>query len=513
MTKNSIAKLSLVTLTLLALTVVTACASHGLKPAPAAQTSVAQKGTPAASAAPATTVVAPKSPAAALRDFDELTLTNGLRLIFIPDATLPYFSLSMLIRSGSAQDPKGQEGLSSMVAELLNKGTKARTATQIADEIGGMGAEFDSNAAYDYSVVTASSLSSQGDQLFKNVIEIVTTPTFPDAEIERTRAQALAQIARLPDNADAYADLAFSAYLYGEHPYGRPTIGTAKSIRELKKKNIIQAYLRAYRPNNAIVTVVGQFTPELRKKIEAGFSAWAKRDVPETKLPDPDKVEGLSIRVIDKAGLVQSQIRMGHLGIKRTSPDFLALRVGNTVLGGAFSSRLNDRVRKDLGLTYGISSGFDARLQTGPFAVETFTKNASVGQAVKESIKVLEQVKAQGVTSEEVERTKGYLKGIFPAAIETPEKFAFNLMLLRHYGIADTYLSNYLSDIDDLSTGEINRALARSIDPKNMRILVYSQAKDVVSQLEPLVAPNGKVEVLNAVGPVAPLAKPATKAP
>jgi zinc protease len=433
-----------------------------------------------------------------LRPFEEKTLPNGLKILFIPDSTLPYVSFSMLVRSGSALDPKGQEGLSSMVAELLNKGTSKRSATQIAADLGNLGAEFDASAAYDYSIVTASSLSPNADALLSNVLELVTMPSFPDAEIERTRKQALAQIARLPDNADAFADLAFTSYLYGDHPYGRPSIGTSKSIKDLKKKNIIQAYLKTYRPNNALLAVVGQYTPELRQKVESGFGAWQKRDLPATVWPATPKIEGLSIRVVDYPSLTQSQIRIGEMGIKRSDPDFLALRVGNTILGGAFASRLNDRIRKDLGLTYGISSGFDARMEVGPFAVETFTKNASVGQAVKESLAVIEKFKTEGATSEEVSRTKGYLKGIFPAAIETPEKLAFNLLLLRHYGIPDTYLTNYIRDVDDLSVGQINRAMAKALDTKNVRVLVYSKASDVVPQLEPIVG-AGKVEVMPAV--------------
>lgn len=433
-----------------------------------------------------------------LRDFEEKTLPNGLRILFIPDQALPYVSLSMLIRSGSAQDPKGQEGLASTVAELLTKGTTKRSATQIADDLGNMGAELDANASYDYSVVSASALSNVSAGLLTNMLEVVTQPTFPDAEIERTRKQALAQLARLPDNADAFADLAFSSYLYGDHPYGRPAIGTPKSLADLKKKNIIQSYLRNYRPNNAILAVVGQYSPDFRRKVEEGFGAWQQRDLPKTEWPVAAKPEGLGIRVIDYPGLVQSQIRIGTLGIQRSNKDFLALRVGNTILGGAFASRLNDRIRKELGLTYSIGSGFDARLEVGPFAVETFTKNATVGQTVSETLKVLEKFKTEGATSEEVERTKGYLKGIFPASIETPEKLAFNLMILRHYGIPDSYLTNYISSIDALSRSEINDAMSRALDTKNIRVLVYSKASDVVPQLEPLVG-AGKVEVKPAV--------------
>jgi zinc protease len=433
-----------------------------------------------------------------IRDFEEKTLSNGLRVLFIPDKTLPYVSYSLLVRTGSVSDPVGQEGLASLVADLLNKGTSKRSATQIADELGRMGAEFDASASYDYSVVTASGLSPQAEALLNNLVEIVTMPSFPEAEFKRSVAQAQSQIARLVDSPDAYADLAFASYLYGSHPYGRPTIGTAKSIAALKKRNVIQAYLRTYRPNNAILAVVGQYTPELQAKIEQSFGAWEKRDLPDAKPTEVSKIEGLGIRVIDYPSLVQSQIRIGQLGIDRKDPRFLPLRLGNTILGGAFASRLNDRIRKDLGLTYGINSTFDARMERGPFVVETFTKNASVGQAVTESLKVLEQFKEQGATSEEIERSKGYLKGIFPAAIETPEKLALNLLLLRHYGIPDSYLTNYLRDIDALSRGEVNRAMSEALDTKNIRILVYSKASDVVPQLEPIVG-QGKVEVLEAV--------------
>ena len=471
--------LTLVAMALSPLTLLTAACSTGVKRADGSVVSETKSGY-------------------RLRAFEEKTLPNGLRLLFIPDGTLPYVSFSMLVRSGSAQDPKGQEGLSMMVAELLNKGTSKRSATQIASDLGNLGAEFEASASHDYSVISASSLSPNADALLANVLELVTMPSFPDAEIERTRKQALAHIARLPDSADAFADLAFQSYLYGDHPYGRPSSGTLASIKDLKKKNIIQAYLKTYRPNNAILAVVGQVTPELRQKIESGFGTWQKRDLPTPELQKPPKIEGLAIRVIDYPSLTQSQIRIGEMGIKRTDSDFLALRVGNTILGGAFSSRLNDRIRKDLGLTYGINSGFDARMETGPFAVETFTKNATVGQAVKESLAVVEKFKTEGATPEEVARTKGYLKGIFPAAIETPEKLAFNLLLLRHYGIPETYLTNYLRDIDNLSAGDINRAMSKALDTKNVRVLVYSKASDVVPQLEPIVG-VGKVEVLPAV--------------
>lgn len=426
--------------------------------------------------------------------FEEKTLPNGLRVLFVPDQNLPYVSYSLLIASGSAQDPPNQSGVSSLVAEMLDKGTAKRSAPQIAAELGQMGADFDASASEDYSLVSASGLATHGEQLLNNFVEIVTQPAFSDAEIERVRKQMLARIARRVDNPDSFASYAFDEFLYGSHPYAKAPLGTTKSVTALKKKNIIQHYLRYYRPNNAILAVVGKYTPELAQKIETAFGTWQKRDVPAPEYGPIPAIQGLQIRVVDKPGLVQSQIRMGQPGIKRQSEDFLTLRVANTILGGAFASRLNSRIRKDLGLTYSIGSSFDARRDVGPFEISTFTKNTTVGQTISETLKLLGEFKAKGVNSEEVDRAKGYLKGIFPTAIETPEKLALNLMLLRFYGIPDSYLTNYLRDIDRLSVSDVNKAIAKHFDDKNMKVLVYTSASEVQAQLQPL----GPVEVKKA---------------
>jgi zinc protease len=433
-----------------------------------------------------------------LAPFTEKLLPNGLRVLFVPDDKLPYISYSLLIRSGSAQDPSGQAGLSSFVAEVLDKGTVKRGAPEVARDLDRLGAEFDASASYDYSMVGLSGLSIHGEVLLSNLIEIVTQPAFSDAEIERTRKQTLAQIERRVDNPDAYTDLAFAEYLFGNHPYGRPVGGSLESVRSIKKKNIIQHYLRHYRPGQSILAVIGKITPDLQSKIEKEFGAWTNRDVPSDTFPPIPKVQGKKFRLVDKPGLVQAQIRIGHPGIRRDSDQFLALRVANTILGGAFASRLNDRLRKELGLTYSVSSFFDARQDVGPFEISTFTKNESIGQAVAETLKLIGQFRQDGVTSAEVERAKGYLKGIFPTAIETPEKLALNLLILRNYGIADSYLTNYLGEIDRLSVADVNRAIRAHISEENVKVVVHASASAALAQLQPLASHDSPVEVVKA---------------
>lgn len=441
------------------------------------------------------TVIVPVKPDAKsaykLPDFQEKRLDNGLQLLFVPDKRLPYVSYSLLIRAGAVQDPPELSGLASMVAELLDKGTKKRGAPQIAADLGQMGADFDASASVEYSVISASGLSTQAEPLLKNLLEIVTQPTFTDHEIERQRQQFLSAIERQVDNPEAFANLAFNAFLYGSEPYARSVTGNTKSIQAIKKKHIIQHYLKYFRPNNAILAVIGNFTPELATQVEKDFGSWQPREVSPPKFGEPPAIKGLQVELVDKPGLVQSQIRMGHIGIARLNDDFLPIRVANTILGGAFASRLNNRVRKELGLTYGVSSAFEPRLSPGPFEISTFSKNATAGQTVSESLSVLSQFKDQGVTGDELEMAKGYLKGVFPQAIETPEKLVFNLMLLRFYGVPDSYLTNYLTDVDRLTLSDVNRAIKKYFDDRNIKVVVYSNAADVKSQLETLVKEKG----------------------
>lgn len=441
-----------------------------------------------------TVLTAPSASGFQLRPYGEKTLVNGLRVLYVEDSSLPYVSLSLLLKTGAAADPVNAPGLSLFVSELLDKGTARRSALEIADALGRIGADFSTNVAADYSTVSGSSLSMHAERLLEVFSEVVMQPTFTENEVLRMRKQILAAIEKRVDNADSLADVAWDDFLFGSHPYARPQLGTSRSIKSIKRKNVIQHYLRYYRPHNAILAVTGKLTPELMSKIEQTFGAWEKREVPALVYPAQPPIDKIQIRLVDNPALVQAQVRMGHAGIKRQNPDFVAVRVMNTILGGAFASRLMDRVRKEKGLTYGISSGFDARMDAGPFDISTFTKNESTGEMIKEVLQVVQTFRSEGAKDEEVSRAKGYLKGVFPTAIETAEKLAFNLLMLRLYGIPDSYLTDYLRDLDRVSVSDVNRVARQYLDPANMKIVVYSNAKAVLPQLQPL----GIVEVKKA---------------
>lgn len=425
------------------------------------------------------------------RDYAEYKMSNGLKVLLIEDKSLPYFSLNLLIGSGSSSNTLEKAGLANFVGELLLKGTRDKSALTIADEIGQMGADFDVSVADDYTVVSASSLSFSKEKLLNLFSEVLLQPAFSKTEISRLKENTTARIKKQVDHPSYFASQAFSSFLYENHPYALPPVGTVKSVRSIRQKDINRFYLRHYRPDNATLAVVGHFGEEIRELLEKGFSTWKPGKNSELQFPEFPPIEGKMIRLVHKSGLSQSQIRLGFKGIKRKNKDYLALRLANTILGGAFASRLSDHVRKKLGLTYGISSSFLAKKDNGPFTISTFSRNEKVGEAISETIKIVDEFYKKGVSAEEVKQAKGLMMGQFPRAIETAEKLAFNLLVMRFYGVEDSYLSDFIDNVEAMSVAEVNRVIRKYFNPENIKVLVYSDQRKVLSQLKEL----GKVEM------------------
>ncbi len=429
-----------------------------------------------------------------LREYKEKVLSNGMKVLLIEDKTLPYISAAMLLRVGSVDDPVAKPGLTQFVAELLDKGTQKRSATDVANKFGQIGASFSASVSDDFTVISSGTLSHYQDNLFELLGEVLSLQRFSASEVRRVRKQMQSYIKKSSDDPGSFASQMFSTYLYGSHPYGKSSVGTSSSLRSIKRKDIIRHYMKYFRPNNATLAVVGNFNENVISVLEKSFGQWQKRDVPKTIEMKVADVDGVNIRLIDAPGLVQAQLRIGHAGISRMDPDYLKLRVANTVLGRGFVSRLMDRIRDELGLTYSISSQFDSRKQRGPFVISTFTRNEKVGTAITEVLKLLKEFKEKGISDAELEATKRYLLGVFPQAIDTPEKLAYNLLVLKYYGISDSYLENYAKVISSFERDEINEAISKHIHPQKLKILVYGKKREIIEQVRKV----GVVEIRKA---------------
>ncbi|HEY0593791.1 MAG TPA: pitrilysin family protein, partial [Thermoanaerobaculia bacterium] len=290
-------------------------------------------------------------------------LPNGLTLLVVEHHELPIADFILVVKSGSEVDPAGKEGLASLTSALLDEGTATRTAMDIADQAAFLGVELTTASGWDASRVALHTPTAQLDGALALFADVALNPAFAENEVERLRKERLTQILQIKDRGPVIADLVFSSILYGEdHPYGRWQTGTEASVTSLTRADIRKFYETFYRPNNATMIVVGDVKPaDITARIESLFGAWKRAEVPAARFGATKPREGTTVYIVDKPGAPQSSFRIGAIGVARSTPDFFPLQVMNTILGGSFTSRLNQNLRENKGYTYGAGSGFSMR--------------------------------------------------------------------------------------------------------------------------------------------------------
>lgn len=433
-----------------------------------------------------TTPTSRQSDSFKLRDYTVEEWPNGLQVIFVETHHLPTVSFGLLVKDGSASDPMARSGLTNLMAQVMLRGTEKMTAVEIVDSLGQMGTEFDHNVSEDFVWFQVNGLSTYQKKLAEIFSDVILKPQFSEKETDREKKLVLSKIRKRADNPEQFADEAFNSYLFGAHPYARPVMGTEADLRTLTRKDLLKMYTKKVRPNNSVLVVTGALDSELKASLKAQFANWKKLEMDPKAFPGTPQFSDVHIRLIDKPDLTQTQIIIGNLGIKRNDPDYIPIRIANVVLGGTMSSRLSEQIRVNLGLTYGISSSFEARYDRGSFQISTFTKNETVGKTISETINVFKNFRDKGATSQEVETAKNYLIGTFPRVVETPEMLGLNLALLRLYGIGDDYLKTFVQQVQKVSVDEINGLIKKHFNTRDLKILVFTKRDDSIEQLRNL---------------------------
>lgn len=430
-----------------------------------------------------------------LRSFREVTLSNGLPVLLVPDRKLPYFEMSLIIHSGSSSDPKEKMGLSNITAKLLDKGTEKRRGKDITNSLEQLANRFRVFPMRDTTKIKTGGLSFYKSQLLKDFSEILLQPTFPENEIKDMKEKVLSGLIRTVDYPGAMMDVVFQTYLYEDHPYGRRISGRRGDIKNITRNDILRFYNEYYTPKNSMLIVVGNFDDRIVSELESHLGSWKGGKAPKVKYTPFPGISGLQIRLVDHPDVKQTQVRFAHKGIRRSNPDYLALMLANVILGGGFESRLLDKIRKEKGLTYGIRSRFDSLFlnDLGSFIISTSTRHGKVGEIVRESLKTLSKFIESGVTNKELAMARATLKGYFSMRLETAEGFASDLSLLRFHGVSKDYLVNFYKNVDNLSQSDVNKVIKKYFSAKNIKIGVYGPKTQVLKQLQPI----GSIETLS----------------
>jgi zinc protease len=430
-------------------------------------------------------------------------LSNGLEVWLARQAELPIVSMNMVFKSGGTVDPTGKTGLASFTASLLNTGTRNRSAVDIANQLQNIGATLSTGSGWDSANVSMQTLTKNLDKALEIYADVLLNPIFPESELETARRRALIGLMQRKDNPNAIAGVVYNSLLYGKnHPYGNVMTGNESSIKSISQSDLRNFYQTYYRPNNSVLIVVGDTNMNMLKpKLEAAFANWKPADVPQMKMPDAAMFDKPGIYVVDKPGAAQSVINIGQVGVSRDNPDYYALQVMNSILGGGGSARLFMNLREDKGYTYGAYSGFQFRRGAGPFTASAAVQTAVTKESVMEFLKELNGIRgAIPVTPKEFEDNKQSLVRSFPGGFETNSQIAGQLGSLVVYNLPDSYFNEYITKVKAVTMEDVNRVANKYLTPDKMAIVVVGDRKAIELGLKGIEGWGNKISYLDTEG-------------
>ncbi|HXQ26592.1 MAG TPA: pitrilysin family protein [Candidatus Acidoferrales bacterium] len=398
---------------------------------------------------------APKAfnfPSAATR-----TLANGLRVFVVTDHSQPSVAVRLVILSaGSIKDPAEMPGVAQMTANLLTQGTEKRSARDIAEAIDFIGGSLEASAGKDSTGVTLNVVKKDLSTGLDLMSDIVLHPAFRAEELGRQRQQLLSNLTVQYSDPEYLASVVFGRAVYGGSPYGWPEEGTPETVKKLDPGSLVKFHDANYAPNQSLLAFAGDITPEEAfAAAEKYFGAWPTLTVTVTVPPAPAPLQGVHIWLIDKPDAVQTQIRAGKLGIRRSDPDYVPVVVTNRIFGGGYNSRLNTEVRVKKGLTYDARSSFNPHRYAGSFGVETYTRTEATVEATKLVVDLIAQISTGAVTQQELDFARDYLAGVYPIQSETAEQVADRVLTVVAFDLPRDYNYTYPERIRGVTSAQV----------------------------------------------------------
>ena len=431
-------------------------------------------------------------------------LSNGLEVLVVEQHELPVVNMNLVIKSGAGVDPANAPGLASFTADLMNQGTKTRSSIDLSNQLAAIGARLNVGAGWDATSANLLTLTRQLDRALDIYADTITNPAFATEEFKRARARRLVALQQQRDNANAIASVVYASLLYGhEHPYGHPLVGNEASLNALNEQDVRRFYETYYRPNNAALIVVGDVKPAtIIPKLECAFAGWKRADVPSpVNVNAPPPRDHATLYIVDKPGAAQSVIQIGQVGVARSTPDYFPLLVLNSMLGGAFVSRINLNLREDKGYTYGARTSFDYRRGPGPFTASAGVFTNVTKESVAEFMKELRGIRGEiPVTEKELNYFKQSLIRSYPRGFETPEQIAGRLTDVVLYGLPDDYFNNFIPHVRAVTLADVQRVANQYLDPAHMAILVVGDRKVIEPGLRSLTDVGTTITLLDTEG-------------
>ncbi|CAN5893892.1 hypothetical protein BH23GEM9_BH23GEM9_35140 [soil metagenome] len=435
---------------------------------------------------------------------EQFELSNGMRVVMMEKRDLPLVQLNLVIGAGSVFDPANRGGLASLTAAMIDEGAAGMTSLEIADAFEMIGARFGIGAGTHTASMSLRAPAQRLDDALRLAARVMLGPEFPAHELDRLRTERLTSLVRRFDEPNAIMSELLDQTLFGTtHPYGRGGFGDEASLRAISVDDLRQFHQRQYRPNNTTAIVVGDIdVASARRQLEAAFGGWERGAPADVQVAQAQQVSGRVVHIVDKPGSAQSIVSLGRIGVPRSTQDYYALEVMNTILGGSFTSRLNQNLREDKGYSYGARSSFSYLPAAGPWSASSAVQTQSTGPALGEFMKELRGMH-QPIPEEEVDRARNFLAMSYPSGFQSVAGIAARLGDMVMYNLPPDFFNGFVINVLAVTRQDVERVARQYIDPDNVAIFIVGDRQVIEQQVrEQNLGEIRFLSVTDVLGPV-----------
>jgi zinc protease len=420
--------------------------------------------------------------------FERRRLANGMQLVVAPVRKLPLATVVAFVDAGAVCGARGREGIAQLTAHLLLEGTNEYDGAELVERFERLGTSVEASCGWDGAIVTLTALKERLAPAIALLGGVLCAPSFPLREVDRLKAERLADLLKLRAEPRGLADEMFTAVLY--HPdsrYSRPEGGLEETVSSITRDDVERFYQRRYRPGGVTLIVAGDIDADEAERLAADtFGSWRGelRDTCQT-IDSPARTTR-ALHIVSKPEAKQTELRIGNVGLPRSHPDYYAAVVMNAVLGGLFSSRINLNLRERHGYTYGAFSHIDWRRQAGPFVVSTAVQSEVTAPAAREAIGEIERIRSEKISVDELSLATSYLDGVFPIRYETTDAIAGALGTLVQYDLPDDFYDTYREHMRAVTTDDVLRVAQAHLKPSALQMLAVGDPENIQRPLEAL---------------------------
>ena len=432
--------------------------------------------------------------------FTRRALSNGVSVVLAPVDKLPIASVIVMIDAGAVCDPQGKEGVAQLTAELLLEGTLKRDGVALTDAFEKLGASAEVTTDWDGAIISLTVMNSRLGEAIALLGEVVRSPSIPDREVERLRAERLAERLQLRAEPRGLADEMFSRFLYEPRSrFALPESGTETSVEGITRDDIQRFYEMRYQPGTVTCIIAGDVSEdEGFRFVETAFGGWRGSGTTAVAASFKPARTSRALHIVSKPDARQAELRIGCVYLPRNHPDYHASVVMNAVLGGLFSSRINLNLREKHGYTYGAFSSIEWRRQAGPFVVSSAVQSEVAAPAAREALGEIERFRNDLIDDDELTLATNYLVGVFPIRFETTAAIAGALAAQARYGLPEDFYDTYRDNMRAVTPKDVQRVAREHLDPGALQLLAVGDADTIRKPLEELRF--GTVKVYDVTG-------------